>query len=82
MSTSGGFELPEGFYTTVEEQPAVEEREKGVGKREKGSVWERRDWVVMGSGIIIGAVLMGIVMVKFCGSFHHYIERQGFVAPT
>lgn len=84
MSTSGGFESPEGFYATVEEQPAkVEERERRVEKREKGfGGWEGRNWVVMGSGIIIGAVLMGIVMVKFCDGFHHHIERQGFVAPT
>ncbi|KAL6972547.1 hypothetical protein U1Q18_002849 [Sarracenia purpurea var. burkii] len=72
-------------FDVFEDLPAVEENApiESVrdGKREEG---RDRMWAyfrVWGSGVVLGAVLMGFVMVRFSGCFR-YTEYEGCLIPT
>ncbi|KAK9292283.1 hypothetical protein L1049_020247 [Liquidambar formosana] len=77
------------FYDgVIEEKPPEEEvvvakvePERVVRREEVVRVWIRKYGGVMASGVLLGMVLMGLLMVRFSGCFH-YIEHGFSVTPT
>ncbi|CAK9161088.1 unnamed protein product [Ilex paraguariensis] len=80
------YDAPKTYYEAVAEEkvPAEEmvklESEREV-KEEEGSDWVWRYCWVMSTGVMLGAVCMGFVMVGFSGCFQ-YIEHEGLLPPT
>ncbi|KAH7854456.1 hypothetical protein Vadar_014004 [Vaccinium darrowii] len=82
-------EEPEMFYeaaAAVEEEAVVLSRVESMTEKEGVEMGKEGDWVcgyfgVLGCGVVIGAVVMGVVMVRFSGCFQ-CIQHEGFLIPT
>lgn len=83
---AAAMEEPEVFLDAAmskEEKAAGAARAaRGGKKREEGRFWAWRNFGVMASSMVVGAVLMGVVMVGFCECFHNHTLYQSFPHPT
>ncbi|CAK9135159.1 unnamed protein product [Ilex paraguariensis] len=73
------YDVPETFYEAVVEEEVAEETVKV--EKEEGRVWVWGYCGVMASGVVLGAVSMAFVMVRFSGCFV-YMASEGFLIPT
>lgn len=71
---------PETFYEAVVDGKAQEDQTVRAEASGGRVLWIWRYYLVMGSGMIVGAALM----LRFCGFSSHYMEEQyqGFLTPT
>lgn len=68
-------------YDVPEDSPVVDNIIKGVDEDEKGSNINGRYFGILGCGMMMGAVCVGFVMLRFYDSFL-VIQPSGFLVPT